>query len=249
MDLNVKIKNIKRLLDIENMKVIDITEITNVNEIEYLAISYVWNQYIIELGDYVAEITGYNRNMWIKGELMFQIWTTARLYKLKYIWLDQICIDQISENDKKEQVPEMNFVYTLCKMCLVSLPDISVYDLEQLLTFGNSANSEFDFNEEMKYMHELINNFIKYEKALIELSKIKWIQRVWTLQECLLSKNHIIFFCKDGSIEQRKPVYHVWARFYIYCDINKIHQNVKPGLELLDMLNEDHAFADKFTLA
>ncbi|KAM0813330.1 putative Heterokaryon incompatibility protein-domain-containing protein [Seiridium cardinale] len=149
---------------------------------EYSALSYVWGPPVfsqtILLGGKRLAIT----------ESLYAALRHFRLSQaVRYIWIDQICINQKDIIERNKQVKLMYAIYRDATQILVWLgPDeqnlapkafqlcrsiCSILDDDLLSSLCRKAGADFDWIPK------------KYWKALRELTQISWFRRVWIPQE------------------------------------------------------------------
>lgn len=188
-------------------------EIHNLNEVpEYIALSYCW-------GDDPPNIPCIcNDNLSITiTETLHAALIQCVLNYAGYWWVDQVCIDQHSNIDKAQQIPNMGRIYSKASKVITWLGTADyemppVYRLiknfvdQTEVLFGRDLDwGNFGFF----YFHVLprVASYLVLGSvddpawdALDHLMKRPWFQRTWTIQEFWLA-NELYLVCGDYSIE------------------------------------------------
>ncbi|KAF8840582.1 hypothetical protein BDN67DRAFT_968265 [Paxillus ammoniavirescens] len=95
-----------------------------------------------------------------------------------YVWIDALCIDQESEDDKREQIPHMVDIFSRSA---------------GTIAFG-SLKPDYQFGE-------LVHTYDDGKKAWVS----NWFERVWTYQELQLPKE--VLFLSGDRVFTRHEVY------------------------------------------
>jgi hypothetical protein len=143
---------------------------TNIKPEYYLAISYCWDQ-------------------WPEAEpevLEAKLDELSRRLKIRYFWVDRLCVDQDDQDDKAREIPLMREYYMGASACVVLTgPDMQPFEcIPQHHGALLSAYQQIQTNS----------------AGLKSLFSCKWASRVWTLQEALLSRQ-IIYAVADQLID------------------------------------------------
>lgn len=132
-------------------------------------------------------------------------------------WIDCICIDQDSTDDKAYWIPRMDEIYYEAR-CTILLLRSTLLQLEPLLRMRDQVRCSFRGPprfRDLVYMvpHEcllcqscaslpaMIPEDLETGavQALRELSQSTWRQRAWILQEILLSRDYLLSWDDSGS--------------------------------------------------
>ncbi|EUC41754.1 hypothetical protein COCMIDRAFT_56092, partial [Bipolaris oryzae ATCC 44560] len=114
--------------------------------------------------------------------------TSARL-----LWVDALCIDQTSTEEKSVQVPRMWAVFTFCQKSLIFLGDESDDSDRALhLLYMISALQPGDLDAVAKMVGD--HNLASSWDALLKLMQRQWWGRAWIIQEYVVATN-IQFLC------------------------------------------------------
>ena len=184
----------KRLFDVRSMRLIETSRLHHEVDEKYVAISYSWNKkFHIDLQD---------QNISWKVQFATPHWLSTICEKIKeiqirYIWIDALCINQDSKEDKELQVPLMGDYYHGAEFVMVVLDDIEQYR-DDILTSASILET-IPYNIEYKTRYSSVPDWFKLEHFvaahnLISIfSKTRWSKRVWTVQEITLSNKAIYF--------------------------------------------------------
>ncbi|KAI9274283.1 heterokaryon incompatibility protein-domain-containing protein [Phascolomyces articulosus] len=158
---------------------------STVNE-GYCALSYSWNQSGESIVD---EVTGKSERVdegrhkiiypgknvpkkprgrkktprkinYVKFEALIQ--QICKDFNIKYIWFDQLCINQGDKNDKHREIKRMHQIYSRAYCTVVLLPEF--------------------------YVRATSNNYSDAMSTHYDISNSEWLTRLWTLEEALLSQ-------------------------------------------------------------
>lgn len=192
---------------------------------EYTALSYVWaqedpgtlereNRLIIHCNDHLHEVR-LGPNCW---SALWHLCKITRPSTLT-IWVDSICIDQKNDEEKKQQISLMAGIYRSARRTYFWLGEA---------TKGTDKAMDFLSRDRITTntcgilnIHLIVFKIYKYiitfqpyphRSGLREIFGRQWIKRLWTLQECLLSRKGIIV-CGEKSVP--------WASFV--CALESIH--------------------------
>ncbi|XP_014552485.1 hypothetical protein COCVIDRAFT_110155, partial [Bipolaris victoriae FI3] len=114
--------------------------------------------------------------------------TSARV-----LWVDALCIDQTSTEDKSLQVPRMWAVFTFCQKALIFLGDESDDSdraLNLLQKISELPPSDLDAVARMAGDHSLASSW----NALLKLTQRQWWGRAWIIQEYVVATK-VQFLC------------------------------------------------------
>ncbi|CEI68165.1 hypothetical protein FVEN_g12234 [Fusarium venenatum] len=148
---------------------------------EYETVSYCWGG---EDGD-----TRQNRPIFIGDywDVLLQTrncWSMVQYIRLesqnRLIWVDAICINQCDHLEKETQVPLMGQIYWRCLRTIIYLGEEVVKPKGLFPTKGRLYPKRHDFTE----FEDLIPKSLMSREQLFELH---YFQRVWVIQEVILS--------------------------------------------------------------
>ncbi|KAI7851171.1 hypothetical protein BDC45DRAFT_608263 [Circinella umbellata] len=91
-------------------------------------------------------------------------------FNIKYIWYDQMCIDQTNDEEKRDQIRQMHHIYRNAYCTIALVPELTVKYSGFL---SNIAHTDY-----------------------ISLVEAQWMKRMWTLEEAIMSSK-IIFIGEE----------------------------------------------------
>jgi hypothetical protein len=113
---------------------------------------------------------------------------------LRYLWVDQYCIDQSDTADLHKQLSAMNQIYRFATVTIISAAgDSASYGLPGVSGPFRMAQPKLNLGG------SLILSGLQNPTALIERSP--WYSRAWTYQEGLLSRRRLIFTSEQVVFE------------------------------------------------
>lgn len=192
---------------------------------EYTALSYVWaqqdpgtlqreNRLIIHCNDHLHEAR-LGPNCWSA------LWHLCKImrHSTLTIWVDSICIDQKNDEEKKQQISLMCSIYRSAQTTYFWIGE-TTRDTNKAMGFLSRKETTINtrgvghtfliFIQIFKYMTTF--RTYPHRSGLREIFSQQWIKRLWTLQECLLSRQGIIV-CGEKSVP--------WTVFV--CALESIH--------------------------
>ncbi|KAI8150387.1 hypothetical protein BJV82DRAFT_573535 [Fennellomyces sp. T-0311] len=116
------------------------------------------------------------RSKYVKFEGLIQ--RVCQNFGVKYIWYDQICINQLDPEDKKRELRQMHRIYGNAHCTIALIPDLEV---------------SFFYHEWPK-------------RRLFQLNGIRdkqWAKRLWTLEEAAMSKK-VLFVGRNVHLWSHK---------------------------------------------
>jgi hypothetical protein len=114
----------RAFLDKNMLRVVEWQSLEVMKMIPYSAISYVWKGNRKSHPSDSFAVEGASDSDRVDIEVFRVACTTAVERGADYLWLDQLCIMQMNEEDKNWQVQHMAIIYTHCRACLVLLGGI-----------------------------------------------------------------------------------------------------------------------------
>ncbi|KAF2167044.1 hypothetical protein M409DRAFT_54258 [Zasmidium cellare ATCC 36951] len=158
-------------------------------KISYTAVSYVWGSgeflHVVKLPSHDLAVTATVDTILkrLRGE-------TSSVF----LWIDQICIDQRSLDDKTAQVQLMGTIYKKARNTVAWLgdePDNGALRALQGLYEATMGRDEDLLEDELEYLRHPLNEEADTFESLLKLSNRAWFQRTWIVQEAILS--HSLF--------------------------------------------------------
>jgi len=159
----------------------------------FVALSYVWGQISI------PQLTSHNRQILespgglktIEDKMPNTITDAIRLTRLlreRYLWIDSLCIIQDDMQNKHDQFRTMHLIYGMAKLVIIEAS-------------GSDANAGLpgipprprDFKQPLLQLGPDLCLTAAAPELESVLSRTKWSQRGWTMQEALLARRKLIF--------------------------------------------------------
>lgn len=175
---------------------------TYLGDVPYEALSYTWGSMAKPL-----KITVDASELHVTENL----YTALRYLRLPYedrlLWVDAICINQDSDEERGHQVGQMRLVYKMAEGVLIWLGTSDVHidrffkamnepRLKGVMTVGSKAESiKINPGFRAEFRHEFQGTFSK-------LMARPWFRRVWILQEVAAGRKAIIM-CGRSSVSTR----------------------------------------------
>jgi hypothetical protein len=187
-------------------------------EKSYVTASYCWS--LPDEGESFGELPIIDKNeeavrsyQLPVSPLMYQALLGERESPCEGVWIDQVCINQDSLEEKQIAVNVMDLIYKSARTVIVLLDDIKVTVKEQdflasyIIDFenyeGNVANIfEPHGGERPPYMkaNPAFRNFF------LKLIGAKWFERAWCMHEMRMSSNHIFLVRCEEDRKSRDEV-------------------------------------------
>lgn len=187
----------KRLFDINLMKTVMYDDVkSDVQENGYAAISHVWGKQWKYWPTLLGIRGGVNWNVPLSNyNKVNRVKNAMKEHGKRYCWWDVLCMNQDKQSEINEEIPFMGDYYSGADMTLV----ISTVDYNKSNDFTKLCEIVDDCIAKNRNPTYEESGWISLRKSsMIDFSKEQWFERVWTLQETVLSKN-IVFACVDGS--------------------------------------------------
>jgi hypothetical protein len=166
---------------------------------KYLALSYVWgsskpSSLSHASSDLIKSLPEYGVSHIIEDAMI-----VARKLHIRYLWVDQYCIQGQDPEELARQIESMNQVYEAAYATLIA---IDAYDANDKLP----GVSSFDRHRQAR---AVVGNYHLVSTSTLAphaLARNKWTTRGWTLQEEILSRrclyfarNQVYFSCRTIS--------------------------------------------------
>ncbi|KAF1964026.1 HET-domain-containing protein [Bimuria novae-zelandiae CBS 107.79] len=125
----------------------------------------------------------------------------------RIIWIDAICIDQNSADEKSVQVPLMRKIYTRAERVIAWLGE-ETFDSGMALDFIPYLTEVAKFDTESIWLFYLENyGFLRRMMSLVHLFSRPWWQRMWIIQEVALAPD-VLVVCGSRHIR--------WSTFHVF---------------------------------
>lgn len=109
--------------------------------------------------------------------------------KLRYYWIDILCINQKDENEKISEIKNMNYYYKNSLMTIIlNDTEISEIQIKMLNYLTIICYEDIKKNNPNNVMLIALNNIMNDIKF-----KDDWHERCWTFQETILNENTFIY--------------------------------------------------------
>ena len=204
--------------DLQGIRLIDVLETNKVinypdRGCEYVALSYVWGgvaQKSFRVGSTLPRLP----------QTIEDAIACVRTLGKRYLWVDSVCIDQLDENEKRDQIGRMSSVYRGAYITLIALSCSSAETGLPRFASRRPFCSQLRFRIGGKRLVGLMPTLFQ------QIDMSTWGSRAWTLQEALLSprclylSDHQLYFecnvmqCCE-SLDQTRS----WAH-NLSCDSN-----------------------------
>ncbi|KAG5761984.1 hypothetical protein H9Q72_009913 [Fusarium xylarioides] len=181
-----------RLLDCKTKTVVELTAF-----VEYVALSYVWGS--------SSNLHESDRAVMSKAVIKDAMDVTIQL-GFRYIWIDQLCIDQTNTQDMNCQLGQMNTIYNQASVTIIAAAgESSSHGLPGVGQCPRTIPNNFTLNgTTWRYKPIAFTNHV---------GASKWSTRGWTYQEAVFSRRCVIFaddqvFYQCGSMTCAEELIH-----------------------------------------
>jgi hypothetical protein len=114
------------------------------------------------------------------------------------VWIDSICIDQTEVTERNHQLGLMAQIYTQAERVVIHLGESSE-DSDSAMDWLREIDDP-NFNCPPPYWHPRGERIIRPETQMLEsLLSRPWFNRIWVLQEAVLSKTAVVY-CGEKSM-------------------------------------------------
>jgi hypothetical protein len=218
----------------------------------YEALSYVWAS---ESADQTVLVNGKDyvigSNLWVfleQASSQSIVIEQGETYASKYLWIDQICIDQNSKAEKNQQVQRMASIYQSATRCIVWLGRSNVQSIDAMDTIAEACkelpgNTSAVWKRELATLQKYFTRARVYDKGgLTDLFNKPYWTRVWTVQEFWLSK-HLLIVHNNKAVHW-ESLSQFWG-IYLYVE-NETTQNVMmanaPAIKYIEQKHSTEAW-------
>ena len=134
--------------------------------------------------------------------------------RVRYLWVDVLCINQADEVEKTAQVREMRSIFGGAKrvVCWLGKGQSRVrtafnvfWSVYHIMEVGNHG----DWTSPIDKIHDRFLRDDEAIAAVLDIIRYPWFQRVWVLQE-LLAAWESVFWCGDASIDTKVLLHFGW---------------------------------------
>jgi len=168
---------------------------------EYIALSYSWDAQTPS-----CPITCHGRTLYVTPNCVSALQHLRDEHDVRTLWIDSICIDQTSLEERSHQVALMGEIYKQAKQVIVWLgdSDSSTKQAIQRLSDISQIGGEMDAERKEKAMRLLFGLEVRNESddPIGPLFRRSWFHRMWTIQEVTLaSVENVILCCGNDTLE------------------------------------------------
>jgi hypothetical protein len=167
----------------------------------YTAVSYCWGS-----DSLCREIT-VNGNPVLITRSAFAVLRSLRLHhSSKAVWIDAICIDQRSDEDKSRQIPLMPTIYRGAAKTVVWLGNLPTSDLAIALIERAFLVDRINKLVDKTWLASLVPSFEisrASAAAFRHMLDLSYFQRAWVVQEIVRSKNVVVMYGSSSISWQR----------------------------------------------
>jgi heterokaryon incompatibility protein (HET) len=172
---------------------------------------------------------------------------------IEWIWIDQICINQINAVERGNQVSIMKDIYQNSEGTIIWLgPEVSGIDATMMLTemLSRLRHKDLSLNgsgrkrrrytrEEYKALNLPLKEDLSW-KAFGEILSRPWFIRTWVIQEVVLSRIHPRVVCGSYELEWEKILDSAAWLTSMGHDLTPLSLDMKawPALRSLNLFNE-----------
>jgi hypothetical protein len=176
----------KRLFHIPTMSTVMYKDVaSDVINKKYAAVSHVWGKQY----PYSAEELGIKGGVTWKIPLsgcgkMVRLRVAMTYYKMEYCWWDILCMPQDKQDEINLEIPFMGDYYAGARTTFV------LSDVKYIISgdFPKWNNMMTDIMRSRNPTLDEISWMMADRSSLLDFSSDKWFDRVWTLQEAVLSR-------------------------------------------------------------
>lgn len=193
--------------------------VEDVSDPEYEALSYVWGdsdvQHSVEVvGDTSIHGSGTSSTLAVGPNLLECLRYMRRASRSRVLWVDAICIDQSHSAEKSDQVRRMGDIYRCAQRVVVWLGPSSQHSAQGLRILSE-AGDKLEATVQQRFMcapnykeyrpPASINGEPQMWEALIDIVCRPWWNRLWVVQEILLStRGSAIVQCGEDTASWRR---------------------------------------------
>ncbi|KAF2736271.1 HET-domain-containing protein, partial [Polyplosphaeria fusca] len=139
----------------------------------YIALSYVWGSV---RPNHASEFTRTVRDAI----------AVAKSLGYRYLWVDKHCIDQENDDDKHDQIHQMDLVYQAADLTIIAAAGSNAdAGLPGVLDTPRNQQPVVEVGDV-----EIINSMPHPHNTIL---RSRWSTRAWTLQEAVLSRRRLVF--------------------------------------------------------
>jgi hypothetical protein len=181
----------------------------------FLVISYCWRN-----SSWNPVPAAQSTTPWGQSRPMVDKILSLRESKDEGIWIDQLCIDQENEDEKKIAIGSMNVIYRAARRLIIVLEDVELCGDEQKVGLKYASLYESmcrivrerqpSEGEKSKLIQEYFKldvwDLVATKQFLLKMLSARWYSRAWCAHECKVNPhskiNNPLFLCfgSDGVV-------------------------------------------------
>ncbi|KAK4197804.1 heterokaryon incompatibility protein-domain-containing protein, partial [Triangularia verruculosa] len=215
---------------------------------KYVALSYCWgqsNRHFLTTKANITELQsarGISR-VWeqLPGTIQDAI-ECVRELGYEFLWVDALCIIQDDNQDKAEQIKQMDRVYDSALLTIISAfePTKNANTPGMMASFDGLPWYRPYSMDRRRCQTKAVIKELEISTTLSDVKiatwKSRWATRAWTFQEQLLSKRRLFFtnpqlyfqcscgvFCEDVVGEGKSPSAYIHTRTSLYNESSLFH--------------------------
>jgi curved DNA-binding protein CbpA len=157
----------------------------------------------------VVEKRPHSYTLPLEDEMLQAVWE-ERISDQEGLWIDQICIDQDSNEEKTISMSAMDMVYRSARLVVVALDDLELSENEGKVLENHMLEYKKKWHVEQKrrFRRQKIPYLEENDALLQVLHKIlssSWFQRAWCRHEMRLARNHVFLLpCREGAADSSR---------------------------------------------
>lgn len=223
----------KRLFNITTLSTIMYKDVVDdVKNKGYVAISHVWGKQT----PYPANtfgITGVDWDIPLSDPDKISRLASAMMeYDMEYCWFDVLCMPQNKQDEINLEIPFMGDYYNGADITLVLSDNIHAIPDK----FGAWSLMVKDAMESERRFTDDETNWMRSDKDnLLKFHEDEWFERVWTLQEAVLSQK-LVMVNKDNSYMDLSNII-TWAGYLYGQDIISYAHTFGDGSHILSAMD------------
>lgn len=204
---------------------------------DYVALSYVWGgaEQLLLTSENETQLRSPGGMARFQSKLprtIAEAMGLCRNLELRYLWVDALCIRQDNEEDKLEQIRQMDAVYGNAFLTVVQASADPNTDANSPLAGLSPGSRRVQQEEAVIQGNRVILTLRPPFSTAIEQSK--WYTRGWTLQEFYISQRSLIF--------TDKQVFLVSDKGYFFCEDTVFEHGKENVVAYCKSFNQDLAF-------
>lgn len=144
----------------------------------------------------------------LEKEMLQAVWE-ERIYENEGLWVDQICIDQDSDEEKTISMSAMDLVYRSARLVVVALDDLELKEHEGTVLRNHVIEFErlTHVAANKRFRRQKTPYLESHEDLLQVLQKIlssSWFRRAWCRHEMRLARDHVFLLpCRTAGSFKR----------------------------------------------